>query len=144
SMEFFMENDKGKQSPEIEVEGVARFSFPEGHELAGQPIPWILKPITTKQMEDIQKRNTVITRNKGITNSITDQRRATREMILETIVFPDFKDPKWLESTKFVDPVDLLMDVLSLPGDFTRITSEVMDINGLGDNKDDLIKEAKN
>ena len=142
-MDFFMECDYGNDT-EVEIKGIAKVCYPAGHEKAGQPIPWILKPITTELLSQLTTNNTTKVRRNGQIVKTIDENRLTNDIMVETIVYPNFKDVRWLEQSKLVDPVDLLMKVLSLPGDYSRISKEVVKVNGMGETTEEVIKEAKN
>lgn len=142
-MDFFMDCDYGNDV-ELTIPGIAKVCYPAGHEKAGQPIPWILKPITTERLSQLTDNNTTKIRKEGKINKVVDDTRLTNDIMVETIVYPNFKDTRWLEQNKLVDPIDLLMRVLSLPGDYSRISKEVVKANGMGDSTEEIIKEAKN
>lgn len=122
SMDFFMDVDFNSNIEEVEIEGITKVCYPAGHEKAGKPIPWILKPITTELLAKVTDDNTSKIRKEGRIIKTVDENRLTNELMVETIVYPNFKDKQWLESLKLLDPVDLLMKVLSLPGDYSRIS----------------------
>lgn len=143
-MEFFMNIAPEGEFLETEIEGIAKFKFPKGHEKEGQKIPWVLKPISTQHLDEIRATNTTARRVKNNIIKDVDSLRVTHEMMVETIVYPNFKDPNWLKASKCIDSTELLLKVLDLPGDFARISTAVVEANGISGNEEDLIKEAKN
>lgn len=143
-MNFFMQEESERE--EVSIDGISKFKYPKGHAEEGKIIPWILKPITTDRLEQLNKNNTTIKRISGKQIKSIDDSRLTYEMMVESIVYPNFKDENWLNSRKCLDPVDLMKKVLDLPGDYSRISKEVLAVNGLGekDSEEALIKDAKN
>lgn len=143
-MQYFMEVDLNQEIQEIEIEGIDKFKYPKGTAKEGEKVPWVLKPITTEHMNTLRKQNTSISFKKHVKKTNVDSERLTLQMMIDTIVFPNFKDKVWLEKYKLLDPVDLLQKVLSFPGDFTRISEAVVEVNGLNEDEIEDIKEAKN
>ena len=145
NMDFFMNCEVESKFEEVEIEGIAKFKFPEGTESAGKPIPWALKPITTDRLDQLRTQNTRTIKHKTRgTEKIVDGNRLTYELMVDTIIYPNFKDTNWLQATKCIDPVDLLKKVLDKPGDFSRISKECTIVNGLSETEEELAEEAKN
>ena len=142
-MQFFSTVDESERK-EVTIEGIDKFKYPKGHKKEGINIEWIVQPLTMKKLDEIYAENTVIKRKGGKTSKVINEKRMGYDLMVESIVYPDFKDKNWLEQNKMVDPVELIKKVLDLPKDFQRISEEVMCINGFGDEEEDLIKEAKN
>ena len=144
-MNFFMNQDLESKFEDVEISGISKFKYPQGHEEAGKTIPWILKPITTSALDELREQNTSVRKlSDGKKDKVVDEKRMTYEMMIETIQYPNFKDAMWLESAKLVDPVDLLKKVLDKPGDFGRISKECCSVNGIGVSEEELVSEAKN
>jgi hypothetical protein len=147
NMEFFMQEDNSYKN-EVVIAGIQKFKYPtdgEGYK-KGDIIPWIVKPINTEKLSQLTESNTTTKRKKGKEFKTVDQKRLTYEVMVESIIYPNFKDKAWLEKYKLIDPVDLLTITLDLPGDFSRMSKEVLAIHGIDkdDDEEDLIEEAKN
>lgn len=143
-MDFFRKSSLEFIPEEKEITGIKMFSYPddyEDEELAGKPIPWIIRELTKEQIKSIQKKCTI--RNKGYEK--TDEDRAAMMTIVEACVFPDFRDSQWLSEHEFVDPVDLVNKVLVNYGDYVRIGSAVANLSGMNDEDPESLKDdAKN
>jgi hypothetical protein len=146
-MSFFMDAEE-IEIEEIEIEGINKFRFPcdgEGFK-KGDKIPWVIKSITTERLEEITKSNTTVTTKKKVKTRNIDENRVTYDIMVDSIVYPNFKDESWLKKEQILDPVELLKKTLNRPGDFSRISKEVMAVNGLSESDDEesLTEEAKN
>lgn len=147
-MNYFMDADL-ETVIETECEGIDKIKYPDTigdneQVIKGLPIPWVLKPITTDALSILSENNTTRIRKGGRITKTVDETRLTNELLVDTIIFPNFKDKAWLNKMKCIDPVDLLMKVLSLPGDYARISQAVTKVNGMEDVQEEIIKSAKN
>lgn len=145
-MSFFMQTEEERS--EVVIPGISKFKYPtDGPDYKkGDIIPWVLKPITTNLLDQLTKDNTTTKIRKGKQVKNIDDKRLTYQTMIETIKYPNFKDKVWLDSQNFVDPVDLISKVLDLPGDYSRISKEVLAANGIGNDEteEEIIEEAKN
>lgn len=148
NMEFFMNSAVESDFEEVEIEGISKFTYPTGHEKAGEIIPWLVRPLSTSEFETIRENNktikTSVINGQKVKDVNVDSSGVSYDLMIQSIQYPNFSDPAWLAASKCLDPVDLLKKVLDKPNDFTRISQDVVAANGLGSKDEDLVKEAKN
>lgn len=142
---FFMEN-KEEEDEEIEIPGISCFKFPkdmEGHK-KGDIIPWKIRKLSKKENERLVKDCTKISYMKGKKKEKLDNTMYMDKVITQCVTFPNLKDKSLLDAYKCIDPVDLMNELLSEAGDFTKISMEILSLNGMTDTDNDLVEEAKN
>ena len=137
-------NAEIQEAPEVEVEGISTFLYPEGHEKAGQKIPFIMRRITSEKLREIGERNTSYKTRKGRRIKTMDEHRTNYQIAIETIIYPNFKDKDWLDKYKLLDPVDLFLKVINNAGELANLINKVLDVNGFDETDDELVDEAKN
>ena len=143
-MSYFMDADLNKEFEEVEIEGIDLFRDKEGNN-----IKWVVKPIEMKDIERIREKNTTKKKKgKGYIKEL-NEKRFSNEIILESIIFPDFKDKGWLDKEKLLDPIELMEKVLRKPTHYTEISNSILVMNGLKekdeeDIEEDDVKAAKN
>jgi hypothetical protein len=138
-MSFFMQG-KAKTVEEKEVIVSNRYIDDEG-----KIIPFVLKPIETERIKEIENECTepVFEKGRKVGERLNTERFMTKVGI-ESTVYPNFKDKDLLKSYNVVDPVDLVPKILSIGGEFTLWIKEIAKINGLDDDFEEMVEEAKN
>ncbi|MGG3801794.1 phage tail assembly chaperone [Metabacillus fastidiosus] len=138
-MSFFMKG-KGEAVTEEKVYVSKRFKDEKG-----KVIPFIMKPIPTTRIEELEKEcmEPVEEKGKKVGERLNRVRWLTR-MGIESAVYPNFKDKELLDSYKEVDPVVVVKQVLSVGGEFTEWINAVQRVNGYEEDFEDLVEEAKN
>lgn len=140
NMAFFMKGRAKQEYIEEEVVITKRFLDDKG-----EPIPFVLRSLPPKRIEEIQEDCTRRIVKKGrVVDEILDSKRMAVKMALESTVFPDFRSAELLESYGVVDPVEAARAVLSVGGEYTDWINAVNRVNGYGDQDEDLVEEAKN
>lgn len=66
----------------------------------------------------------------------------TKKLVIESVVYPDFRDPELLKDWD-CKTIYQLLSTMFIPGEFAEIAEKVLQINGLGDDVD-LLNAAKN
>lgn len=140
SMEFFM---KGNAQPVEELEEVVTDRYLDGE---GKPIPFVFHSVSTTRIDELRAectKRTAARRGKPATETLDSQRFATK-LGIESTVFPQFKSAELLASYGLQDPVDLVQEILAVPGEYAAWMDAVRRVNRLDDEFDELVEDAKN
>ena len=103
----------------------------------GNPIPWELQPLSTSRVRKLRKKATK--QIKGVVDIDIDELNLA--MALESVVFPDLKDPA-LQDSYGVMGEEQLLDKILLPGEYDELVGQVSALCGY--NSQELVDEAKN
>lgn len=110
----------------------------------GNVVPFIIKSVPQDTATALSKKTTTTKIVKGSAVRTSDTERFTAELLVECTIQPDFRDAELCKAYGCVDPADVPGKMLT-SGEFTRLTEEVMSLNGF--DLDPVIKaeeEAKN
>ncbi|NIK67098.1 phage portal protein [Paenibacillus sp. BK720] len=139
SMNVFMKG-KAKQAVIEEILVSRRYEDEEGN-----PIPFRLKAVDTKRIEELQDECTVPQFKKGKkVGEEVDWKRFACRLAVETTVYPDFRDQELLGSYGLVDPCDLVKEILNVGGEYAELIQAVQRVNGFDTDFEELVEEAKN
>ena len=129
--DFLMQKDNAIETREVMIGG-----FPE---------PFVIKSISEKENKAIRKAAT-----RSITDPKTRQRQEmidgaayNAKLVVACCVEPNFKDAD-LQAHFGVMGAEDLLEVVMKPGQFTDLLLAGQEINGFGDDINDLREEAKN
>lgn len=98
-------------------------------------IEWELKTQTTKELQVLSK--------KYIKDGVLDQQAYENAIISRSVVYPDLTDASLQKSYGVVGELDLLTTMLR-PGEYADLKNKVFSINGLVNDINSDIEEAKN
>jgi len=101
----------------------------------GVPIKWELKPLSSKKLEDIKWTN--------MENGGLNEKQYQKDLIIASVIFPPLRNKDLQDSYGVKSAEDLLFELLT-GNEFTDLSLKVMSMNGLVDDIDELINEAKN
>ena len=99
------------------------------------PIEWELKPQTAKEAQVLGK--------KYVKNGELDEVAYTNALICRSVVYPNLNDSDLQKSYGVVGETDLLTTMLK-PGEYANLRTKVLEINGLLNDINSDIEEAKN
>jgi hypothetical protein len=104
------------------------------------------KPISADKGDEIRKKCRKITFVKGQKVIDTDQDKYIAALIVETTVYPDFKNAEFQKSWGVLGAEDLLNAMKSKmrDGEYSDLSNIVGEINGYDKGMQELIEEAKN
>lgn len=130
---FFKENNNADaESQEVFISD--RFKNEEG-----KVIPFLVKPISTERIEEIETECTKpILRKKRKVGEELDKQRYVARLMVEATVYPNFKDSALLSSYGVVDPTELVKKILHVPGEYAKLAEVVTAINGFDEDEDDV------
>ena len=111
----------------------------------GFDFPFVIRSISegeNKQLRKSCQRTTIDRRTKQKTVE-TDTDLYNNRLVIACCVDPNFKDAKLQEKFKVMG-AEALIDKILKPGQFIDLLLAVQDINGYGEDINDLVDEAKN
>lgn len=112
----------------------------------GNPIPWIIKPITSSEDEALRESCTKRVSIPGKKNQFIPQMDSNKYaglLAVKCTVFPDLYNKELQDSYKVMGADELLKTML-LPGEYMDFLNKVQEINGFEISFEDKVEEAKN
>ena len=109
----------------------------------GVPLEWVIKPLTTKENEEIRNECMKEVQTKNGTKSKFDSSKYIARILCECIVVPDLFDTELQNSYGVQTPEDLVMAMVDDPGEYNRFAQFVSEFNGFV-SLDEKVEEAKN
>ncbi len=106
----------------------------------GKPVPFIIRPITQKENEQLIKKYTKRDK-KG--NETFDRTGYIHELTARAVVFPDLKNAELQKAYGVLGEVELLKTML-YAGEFAELGQAVQELSGLDTDINEEIEEAKN
>lgn len=111
----------------------------------GEPIPWEIKVITSKENEALRKASTkrVPTGKRGQQAPDFDQSAYIVKLCVASTVFPDLNDKDLQDSYGVMGAEDLIRTMLT-SGEYDNYALKVAEVNGFDVDMDEMVDEAKN
>lgn len=113
----------------------------------GVPLAWTIKPLTTKDNDDIRDDCMVEIPVPGKPNMYRPKLNTTKyiaKMICACVVEPNLYDADLQDSYDVKTPEDLLREMVDDPGEYQNFASFIQNYNGFDTTIEDKIEEAKN
>lgn len=113
----------------------------------GKPLEWIIKPLTTKENDDIRDACMIEVPVKGKPNMFRpklDTSKYIAKMLCACIVEPYLYDKELQDSYGVMTAEELLKEMIDDPGEYQAFVAFVQEFNGFNTTMDDKIEEAKN
>ena len=105
----------------------------------GKPAKWILKPVSSRDDNDIKNECLKIN---GKTRGL-DLAKYQVKLCAASVVFPPLRNTELQNSYGVVGAEDLLLELLSTSGEFNGLLTKVTEITS-PETMDELVDEAKN
>lgn len=112
----------------------------------GQPIPWVMRCITSTEDEALRKSSTKRVPVPGKRNQFTpetDYNLYLGKLAAKCTVYPDLDDVKLQDSYGAMGS-DVLLKTMLTPGEYAEYLSKVQEINGFEISFQETVEEAKN
>lgn len=112
----------------------------------GKPLLWELKPITTKQNEDLRDKCTVDIPVSGKPNLFRPKlvtKLYVAKLIAASVVYPDLYNKELQDSYGVTTPEDLLLEMVDDPAEYNEFVKFVQDMSGF-ESMSEKVDEAKN
>jgi len=132
---FLKQNKKEKEN----IKYVASQDFKDEN---GKPIEWEIRPLKSKEMDNIRAECTSIN-HKGKGTNI-NQAKFNRMMCAKATVFPNLNDVELQNSYGVMSAEDLIQELLDNDGDYSQYTEKVLEVAGYNKSEEDLVEEVKN
>ncbi|MDE5995681.1 MAG: hypothetical protein K2G56_02055 [Eubacterium sp.] len=113
----------------------------------GQPLEWIIKPLSTRENDNIRDDCMIDVPIKGKPNMYRpklDTSKYIAKMLCACIEEPNLYDKELQDSYGVMTPEELLKEMIDDPGEYQEFASFVQDYNGFNTSLEDKIKDAKN
>lgn len=131
---FFKSN--AKSLPDVKVVVSERFTDEDGN-----PIEWVLHPISTKLVEEITKRNTKTTIKNGKKESTVNEENLNAELLEAVVLYPSLNDAE-LQDSYGVSSANELLGAMLYPGETKVLTDALQEV--MAGSKANDIDELKN
>ena len=113
----------------------------------GEPIKFIIKPLTTKENEDIREACTVdipVTGKPNIFRPKLNTSKYLAKMLCSCIIEPNLFDKELQDSYGVMTPEDLIREMIDDPGEYQDFVVFVQNFNGFNVSLEDKVDNAKN
>lgn len=113
----------------------------------GQPLMWVIKPITTKENDVLRDDSTIdiqVTGKPGMFRPKLNTSKYIAKMICAAVVEPNLNDKELQDSYGVMTPDELLKEMVDDPGEYGDLAAFIQQFNGFTTGMDDKVEEAKN
>lgn len=113
----------------------------------GNPLEWVIKPLSTKENDDIRDACMMEVPVVGKPNMFRPKLNTSKyiaKMLCACIVEPNLYDKELQDSYGVMTPEELLKEMIDNPGEYQALTAFVQEFNGFNTTMDDKVEEAKN
>ncbi|MBQ3566886.1 MAG: hypothetical protein IJA12_06880 [Oscillospiraceae bacterium] len=135
---FLKTNKKAKENT---VFVATRFLTDEN----GNPLEWVIKPITTKENDEIRDScmMEIPDKNNGYRTKL-DFTKYRAKVLCASVAEPNLESTELQTSYGVTRPEDLIREMIDDPGEYDSFFEFVSKFNGFNKNADEEIEEAKN
>ena len=112
----------------------------------GEPLLWELRPLTTKENENIRELCTIDVPVKGKPNRYrpkVDMNKYQTKLVCAAVVSPDLNNAELQNSYGVMTPEDLIKEMVDDPAEYTDLMVFIQQISGFQTLQED-VDEAKN
>lgn len=152
SLAYFMRETAKKQEI-VEAPGIGSIKDDKGN-----VIPFKIKILTKKEIEDIYERyrtrtllydkkgKPVIDRGQAVYDVRTDSSKALRRIIVDALVYPDLRNEELMKFFDCYDITDMPVKVFPNPKEYEQVEQMVLSALGIleDENSEDEVPDAKN
>ena len=113
----------------------------------GNPLEWVIKPLTTKENDNIRDECMLEIPVVGKPNVYRPKLNTSKyitKMLCACIVEPNLYDKELQDSYGVMSPDELLKEMIDDPGEYQSLVAFVQKFNGFDTSLDDKVEEAKN
>ena len=113
----------------------------------GNPLEWTIKPLTTKENENIRDNCMIEVPVPGKPNMFRPKLNTSKyivKMICASVVEPNLYDKELQDSYNVMTPEDLVMAMVDDPGEYNEFAQFIQKFNGFDTTLEDKVDEAKN
>ena len=113
----------------------------------GKPLEWVIKPLTTKENENIRESCMIDVPVTGKPNMFRPKLNTAKyieKMLAASVAEPNLYDKELQDSYGVMTPEDLLKEMVDDPGEYNDFAAFVQKFNGFDTTMEDKVEEAKN
>lgn len=113
----------------------------------GNPLPWTIRPLTTKDNDKLRDECTIEIPVKGKPNVFRpklDTSKYLAKMIVASVVEPNLNNKDLQDSYGVMTPEDLIKEMIDDPGEYNDFASFIQNFNSFTTTLDEKVEEAKN
>lgn len=113
----------------------------------GNPLPWTIRPLTTKDNDKLRDECTIEIPVKGKPNVFRpklDTSKYLAKMIVASVVEPNLNNKDLQDSYGVMTPEDLIKEMIDEPGEYNEFASFIQNFNSFTTTLDEKVEEAKN
>jgi hypothetical protein len=113
----------------------------------GQPLEWVIKPLSTRENESIREDCMLEVPVKGKPNMFRPKLNTSKylaKMICACVVEPNLFDKELQDSYGVMTPEDLVKEMIDDPGEYNAFAAFIQNFNGFNETLEDKVEEAKN
>ncbi len=113
----------------------------------GNPLLWVIKPLSTKENDAIRDECTTEIPVKGKPNMYRQKMNVskyTAKMICASVVEPNLNNAELQDSYGVKTPEDLLTEMVNDPGEYGNFAVFIQQFNGFTETMEEKVEEAKN
>ena len=113
----------------------------------GNPLPWTIRPLTTKDNDRLRDECTLEVPVKGKPNVYRpklDTSKYLAKMIVASVVEPNLNNKDLQDSYGVMTPEDLIKEMIDDPGEYNDFASFIQNFNSFTTTLDEKVEEAKN
>ena len=113
----------------------------------GKPLNWVIKPLTTKENENIRESCMIDVPVTGKPNMFRPKLNTAKyieKMLASSVAEPNLYDKELQDSYGVMTPEDLLKEMVDDPGEYNEFAAFVQKFNGFDTTMEDKVEEAKN
>ena len=113
----------------------------------GNPLKWTIKPLTTKENDNIRDACMIeipVVGKPNVYRPKLDTSKYMCKILCASVVEPNLYDKELQDSYGVMTPEDLVKEMIDDPGEYQAFVTFVQDFNGFNTTLNDKIEEAKN
>lgn len=113
----------------------------------GNPLPWTIRPLTTKDNDKLRDECTIEIPVKGKPNVFRpklDTSKYLAKIIVASVVEPNLNNKDLQDSYGVMTPEDLIKEMIDDPGEYNDFASFIQNFNSFTTTLDEKVEEAKN
>lgn len=113
----------------------------------GNPLEWTIKPLTTRENDDIRDdcmRDVPVIGKPNVFRPKLDTSKYIAKMICACVVEPNLYDAELQDSYGVKSPEELLKEMVDDPGEYQDLAAFIQNYNGFDTTLEDKVEEAKN
>ncbi|MGL5511613.1 MAG: phage tail assembly chaperone [Sporomusa sp.] len=113
----------------------------------GEPALWTIRPISTKDNEQLRDECTTEIPVKGKRNMYRqkfDTKKYLAKLICASVVEPSLHDKTIQDSYGVMTPEELIVEMIDDPGEYADFAVFIQEFNGFTDSFEDEVEEVKN